>query len=144
MEQKTYLALIKHITNALQTIHSDYKKTGVIESLKFYDGQNILTYGYLRKLIEMGVLTNIGNSKKTSRYQWTGGDNPDYEELAIEVIDYKLQKSEMPEKEKRINILSEKTQIDAIISITIRLQKLGLSEQEIKEEVPKLLNAFST
>jgi len=144
MEQKTYLALIKHITNALQRIHSDYKKTGVIESLKFYDGQNILTYGYLRKLIEMGILTNIGNSKKTSRYQWTGGDSPDYEELAINVIDHKLQKSEMPEKGNKINLINEKTRIDAIISITLRLQKLGLSEKEIKEEVPKLLNAFST
>ena len=144
MEQKTYLALINHITNALQRIHSDYKKTGIIESLKFYDGQNILTYGYLRKLIEMGILTNIGNSKKTSRYQWTGGDNPDYEELAISVIDHKLQKSEMPEKSNKINLTSEKTRIDAIISITLRLQKLGLTEKEIKEEVPKLLNAFST
>jgi len=132
MEQKTYLALIKHITNALQRIHSDYKKTGVIESLKFYDGQNILTYGYLRKLIEMGVLTNIGNSKKTSRYQWTGGENPDYEELAINVIDHKLQKSEMPEKGNKINLISEKTRIDAIISITLRLQKLGSLRRRLR------------
>lgn len=92
----------------------------------------------------MGILTTIGTSKKTARYQWTGGDNPDYEELAICVIDHKLQKSNMPENEKKINILSEKTRIDAIISITLRLNKLGLSENEIKEEVPKLLTAFST
>lgn len=144
MEQKTYLSLIRYIASALQRIHSDYKKNGIVESLRTYDGNNVLTYGYLRKLIEMGILTNIGTSKKTARYQWSGGDNPDYEELATSVIDYKLQKSEMPEKEVKTNILSEKTRIDAIISITLRLHKLGLSESEIKEEVPKLLTAFTT
>jgi len=144
MEQKTYLSLIKYIASALQKIHSDYKERGIIESLRTYDGNSVLTYGYLRKLIEMGILTNIGTSKKTARYQWTGGEKPDYEELAVSVLDYKLQKSNLPESEKKLNVLSEKTRIDAIISITLKLHKLGLSETEIKEEVPKLLTAFST
>ncbi len=56
---KNYKSLIEHISIALQRIHSDYQNDGVIKSLRTYDEENILTYGYLRKLIDMKILVNI-------------------------------------------------------------------------------------
>jgi len=143
MEPKTYQALVENITSALIRIHSDYKKNGFIESLRTYDGQNILSYGYLRKLIEMEILTNVGTSKKTARYHWNGGEKPDYNDLAIKVIDYQVKKSEPVEGNKKQNILGEKTKIDAIIGLTLELAKSGRSEAEIKELVPIMLKLLS-
>jgi hypothetical protein len=143
MEPKTYQTLVENITSALIKIHSDYKKNGFIESLRTYDGQNVLSYGYLRKLIEMGILTNVGSSKKTARYQWNGGEKPDYDDLAVKVIDYQLKKAEPVEGNKKQNLLGEKTKMDAIIGLTLKLQKMGLSDDEIKKEVPEMLKLLS-
>jgi hypothetical protein len=143
MEPKTREALIENITSALIRIHTDFKKDGLIQSLRTYDGQNILSYGYLRKLIEMGILINVGTSRKTARYSWNGGENPDYSALAVRIVDYQLTKSDSSESNKKLNLLAENAKIDAIISITIRLQKAGLTEDEIKKEIPQLLKAFS-
>jgi len=147
MEQKTYLSLIKHISNALGKIHSDYKRDGIIKSLRTYDEEGVLTYGYLRKLIDMEILINIGTSKKTSRYKWNATEDTDFEELAINVIDFKPSKKDSVFHEgesSNPNKMPEDSQINAIISITLKLQKLGMTEDDIKEEVPKLLKSFST
>lgn len=147
MEKKTYTTLHEHISNALQKIHSDYKKDGIIKSLRTYDEENVLTYGYLRKLIDMEILVNIGTSKKNSRYRWNDKEEADYEELATRIIDFKIQRKSSDFEETKSplpNKLFEGTHINAIISITLKLQKLGISEKDIKEEVPKLIKSFST
>jgi len=147
MEQKTHLSLIKHISAALHRIHSDYKKDNIIKSLRAYDEENVLTYGYLRKLINMDILINIGTGKRNARYKWNAGDEVDYEELAISVIDFKPQKKTTDLTESKsplLNKIMENSRVNSIISLTLKLHKLGMSEEDIKEEVPKLLKSFST
>ncbi len=38
--------------------------------------------------------------------------------------------------------MMDETRIHAIISLTLKLQKIGMSEEDIKEEVPKLVKSI--
>ncbi len=136
--------LQKSIVVALKKMHNDYKKNGVIKYLRTYDNENIITYGYLRKMIEMDILHNVGTSKKTSKYEWNGGDNPDYNSLALQIIEHSPQHLKPLQKRNVLDEMKRQTMINAVISITLRLNKLGMNEEEIQKEVPKLIQAFSS
>lgn len=139
------------LTSALIRIHDDYKKNGIIMSLRSYDDEGIITYGYLRKMAEMEIIINIGTGKRNSRYKWNRGDDPNYEELAQNILDYtpkrNLPKSEgVHKKSPEVNLsnpLSRQTYTNAVIGLTLELNELGLSEEAIKKRLPELLAALS-
>lgn len=144
MSQNKYHTLAKEIAKALQIIHSDYKQNGIILSLKTYDEKGLLSYAYLRKLIDMELLVNIGTSKKTSRYKWEADEDPDYYELALSVIDFSPTRRPVIVQENKQNSSQlDKVKIDSIIRLAIRLHEKGYSTEEIQEEVPKLLEIAS-
>jgi hypothetical protein len=151
MEQEANKKILENLTAALARIHSDYKKDGIIMSLRSYDEEGVITYGYLRKMTEMEIIVNIGTGKRNARYKWNREDNPDYEELAQNILDYtpnrNLPKSEGVNKispEVNLsNLLSRQTYTNAVIGLTLELHKLGFSEEAIKKRVPDLLAALS-
>jgi hypothetical protein len=151
MEQEANKKILENLTAALARIHSDYKKDGIIMSLRSYDEEGVITYGYLRKMTEMEIIVNIGTGKRNARYKWNREDNPDYEELAQNILDYtpnrNLPKSEGVNKiSPEVNLsnpLSRQTYTNAVIGLTLELHKLGFSEEAIKKRVPDLLAALS-
>ena len=144
MTSNSYHTLAKEIAKALQIIHSDDKKKGgAIKSLKSYNDKGILSYAYLRKLVDMDIIVQRGTSKKSSRYEWNHMDDPDYYELALTVIDFSPTRNPVVVRERK-ELPIDNNKIKTIIRLTLRLNEKGYTPEEILEEVPKLLEIAST
>jgi len=130
----------QYVASGLKKIHDDFKSHKIIGGLHTYDVNGTLSTGYLRKLIEMGILTNVGTSRKTSRYEWTGPQNPNYDDLATKVISFKSS-SRLP-LPVRIPKIPERL-VKTIVNVTLRLNKLGVSEDNINDEILNLLSKMA-
>jgi len=151
MDHEAKKKILESITGALERIHNDYKEDGIILSLRSYDDEGVITYGYLRKMVEMNIIQNLGTGKRNARYKWNGGDDPNYVEIARNILDY-TPKRNLPKSKKMTkespeanlsNPLSRQTYTNAIIGLTLELKEIGLSEEAIKKRVPELLAALS-
>lgn len=82
----------------------DYKKDGYIYSLRQYSDEQGNTdgvpYGYLRKMVDSGVLVYLKGGKKNMQYKWNESLDPTEDELkfiANKIINYSKQNTtELP------------------------------------------------
>ena len=82
---KNYTEERKLIELTLKQIHDDYKTEGAIYSLHKYENE-FMTGIYLQRLIDLGIIRRLTTSNKNIRYEWNGGEAPDFEELSNRII----------------------------------------------------------
>lgn len=74
----------------LKKMVEEYRSKGSISSLSKYNTGEV-SYGYLRKIPDSGVITKTSKSKKASSFKWNENPNPsqrELEALATRVVTY--------------------------------------------------------
>ncbi len=74
----------QQIMITLEQIYEDYKKEGVIHTLRKYENK-FMSQMYLERLVDLGIIKKLTDIKGNIQYKWNGGDNPDFMELTNHV-----------------------------------------------------------
>ena len=82
---KNYTEVRQHIILTLEQSDEDYKKEGVICTLSKYE--NIfISETFLHKLVDLGIIKKLTDSKGNIQYEWNSGDNPNITDLTNHVL----------------------------------------------------------
>lgn len=75
-----------HVANKLKNMFSDWKTNGYVNSLTSYCEGTSFPYSHLRKMEGMGLLKSFTESNRKKTYQWTAGEDVNFESLAALII----------------------------------------------------------
>lgn len=122
----------KELVSALMMMYNDYTKNTFIKSLNQYSINSNLSYGWIRKIVKVGILKRINEgSKKNLMYKWNGGEPPAFEMLANRVLGPSKKDKELLSERFIKRSEGSLSTID-IIELTLILKRYSLTEEVIK------------
>jgi len=128
----------QEIIKALRLIFKDYKKDKVIYSLSRYENK-YMTRTYLRKLADLQIIKRITSSKKNMQYIWNSGDNPNFEELADQVLT-RSSKPALSNSDRSSFHSGEFT--SSVIKVSNMLSKNGIDDSKIPGLTQEIMKIF--
>ena len=82
---KNYAEIKRQIALTLEQLYEEFKKEGVIYTLSRYENK-FMSGTYLHKLVDLGIIKKLTDSKGNIQYEWNGGEDPDFIELINQVL----------------------------------------------------------
>ena len=82
---KNYTEIKQQIALTLEQLYEEFKKEGVIYTLSRYENK-FMSGTYLHKLVDLGIIKKLTDSKGNIQYKWNSGDNPDFIELTNRLL----------------------------------------------------------
>lgn len=121
----------ERLANGLRKIYGDYQRDRIIDNL-YGKYTGVLSVTYLRKLADLGFIKRMTKSKKKMLYTWTAGDNPDFIELANNLM-----------MSKRVDEqTSDSSKTDKIIEVSQLLKDEGIENDKVTDLTKKIIKIF--
>ena len=82
---KNYTEVRQQIMLTLEYMYNDYKKEDVYFTFSKYESL-LMSETFLHKLVELGIIIKLTDTKGNNQYKWNIGEDPDFIELTNRVL----------------------------------------------------------